>query len=171
VLQLLAAEVLLAGGDADRALTRLDTDAAAAERAQRAPRLLRAQATLARFRARAGEDGGALREATESLQTWTAEHPDDALAWTLLAQCAEAVGLPLRAARAAAEARAARGDLPGAIDLLRATQRRSQPGSSPDFIEFQVIDSRVRAWIAQVRQERLDRGLPPVSDRLSGRGE
>ena len=160
VLTLLAAEVQLAGGQARQALARLDTDDGAAQRPQR---LLRAQAALAAARESRSDDQGTLRQATESLQTWTAEHPDDALAWGLLAQCAEAAGLPLRAARAAAEARAVRGDLSGAIDLLRATQRRGQPGSSPDFIEYQVIDSRVRAWVAQLRQERLDRGLPPAS--------
>jgi predicted Zn-dependent protease len=85
----------------------------------------------------------ALQQAMESLQTWVAEHPHDALAWTLLAQCAEPLGQKLRAIRAEAEAHAAQGDLLGAIDRLRAGQRLTHAGGV-DFVEASIIDSRLR---------------------------
>jgi predicted Zn-dependent protease len=72
-----------------------------------------------------------------------AEHPRDALAWTLLSQCAEPLGQKLRAIRAEAEAHAAQGDLLGAIDRLRAGQRLTRTGAL-DFVEASIIDSRLR---------------------------
>ena len=125
---------------------------------ERAPLLLRSQATLAaasQARARGDRsDDGALRETLEALQTWVAEHRDDAAAWLLLAQASDALGLQLRALRAQAEARAAVGDLGAAIDRLRAAQTRSRTAnSSADFIEASIIDTRLRELQALRRQE------------------
>jgi predicted Zn-dependent protease len=89
----------------------------------------------------------------ETLQTWVAEHPRDALAWTLLAQCAEPLGQKLRAIRAEAEAHAAQGDLLGAIDRLRAGQKLTRTGRL-DFVEASIIDSRLR----ELQAERRDLG-------------
>jgi beta-barrel assembly-enhancing protease len=62
--------------------------------------------------------------------------------------------------RAAAEARYVLGDLPGAIDRLRAAQQVSRSGAAAgagqDFIEASVIDARLRAILAQRRQQQLD---------------
>ena len=94
----------------------------------------------------------ALREGAESLQIWVAEHRDDASAWLLLSQISERQGQKLRALRADAESQAALGNLPGAIDRLRAGQqvaRRGGPGT--DFIEASVIDARLRDLLAQRR--------------------
>ena len=84
------------------------------------------------------------------MQTWVAERPRDALAWTLLAQCAEPLGEKLRAIRAEAEAHAVNGDLLGAIDRLHAGQRLTKTGRV-DFVEASIIDSRLRELEAERR--------------------
>jgi predicted Zn-dependent protease len=120
--------------------------------------ILRSQAAVAgavqaRTQGLPGADA-ALREALESLQTWVAEHRQDATAWLLLAQASDALGLQLRALRAQAEARAAVGDLGAAIDRLRAAQGRSRSAAvGEDFIEASIIDTRLRELQAQRRQE------------------
>jgi predicted Zn-dependent protease len=154
--QLLAAQWHLARGEPARAIALLDVDATPT----RPLLLLRAQASLDATRVGGGQDD--LRRQTEALQTWVSEHRADALAWAQLAQCAQALGLRLRALRAEAEARAAVGDLPGAIDRLRAGQRLARSGEAPDFIESSIIDARTRELEAQRRQivaeERGERG-------------
>jgi len=106
-----------------------------------------------------------VRRSMEALQTWLAEHRDDAAAWDLLAQCAEAAGLKLRALRARAESHAALGDLSGAIDRLRAGQILARNGGATDFIEASVIDARLRDLVGQRRQLAADqRGVKPPRD-------
>jgi predicted Zn-dependent protease len=105
--------------------------------------MARADGAIARAASHDPSAPAALQQAMESLQTWVAEHPHDALAWTLLAQCAEPLGQKLRAIRAEAEAHAAQGDLLGAIDRLRAGQRLTHAGGV-DFVEASIIDSRLR---------------------------
>ncbi len=65
------------------------------------------------------------------------------------------LGLKLRSMRADGEAAAARGDLVGAIDRLRAAQRQARSGSAgaPDFIEVSIIDARLRDLTAQRRAQ------------------
>jgi beta-barrel assembly-enhancing protease len=120
--------------------------------------LLRAQALLDlnRTPGATAADRRALRDSTEALQTWVAEQPADALAWEQLAAGATAAGLTLRGQRAAAEARAALGDLQGAIDRLRAAQQTSRGATGQDFIEASVIDARLRQLLAQRRQLQLE---------------
>ena len=112
--------------------------------------MARAQGAIARAAARDPAGGTALQRSTEELQTWVAEHPKDALAWSTLAQCAEPLGLKLRAIRAEAESHAAQGDLIGAIDRLRAGQQQSR-GARSDFVEASIIDSRLRELEAERR--------------------
>ena len=125
----------------------------------RAGLLLRADLALA--------EGGdaALRPSAEALQTWVAEHREDASAWQLLAQTTARQGLRLRSLRAEAEAQAALGNLPGAIDRLRAGQQLARKGGVvTDFIEASVIDARLRDLLAQRREllaeQRKQRGGP-----------
>jgi predicted Zn-dependent protease len=113
--------------------------------------LLRAQAAMDLHRQVGMGAAPLLREVTENLQTWVAERPADAQAWSLLAGTAQAVGLPLRSLRAQAEARAALGDLTGAIDRLRAGQEMARTAAGQDFIEASVIDARLRELQAQRR--------------------
>jgi hypothetical protein len=62
--------------------------------------------------------------------------------------------LKLRSLRAQAEAQAALGDLPGAIDRLRAGQRLARAtGSGTDFVEASIIDARLRDLMAQRRAQ------------------
>jgi beta-barrel assembly-enhancing protease len=166
-LRLLLAQVRVARGNADgatAALQVLDELAAlptsGSSLSDRPLMLLRAQALLNQRRANpVGEGEGnstGLRNATETLQTWLSEHPQDALVWEMAASTSEALGLKLRAMRAAAEARYVLGDLPGAIDRLRAAQQVSRTAAGQDFIEASVIDARLRTIVAQRRQLQLD---------------
>ena len=149
-LALLQAQALLASGQqvpAGRVLAAVD--AAASPRP-----LLLARAQAALEATRAGAEAAPLRTQTEGLQTWVAEHRQDATAWALLAQCADALGLRLRSLRAEAEARAALGDVNGAMDRLRAAQRHARSSQAvPDFIEASIIDSRLRELTAQRRAQ------------------
>jgi predicted Zn-dependent protease len=151
-LRLLQAQVRLAAGDATAALAALD--AIETDPRGRAPTLVRAQALLDAQRGAGGV--AAMRDSTETLQTWVALHPNDAAAWALLAATAEAAGLPLRALRAGAEARAAIGDLNGAIDRLRAGQQAARGAAGQDFIEASVIDARLRELMGQRRALALE---------------
>jgi predicted Zn-dependent protease len=147
------------------ALARSDWPAAAAavagvgdEAKSRPAMLLRAQV------AQASGDMAAIRHSTEVLQTWVSDNKLDAMAWQALSHGAEALGQPLRALRAAAEAQAAIGNLQGAMDRLRAGQQLARRGTvGNDFIEASVIDSRLRDLQAQ-RRELM------AGQRSSGRG-
>jgi beta-barrel assembly-enhancing protease len=156
----LQAQVWQASGQASRALAWFDAQRApAAGPASRPLMLLRAQAAIDATRA-----GGtavpptSLRNSTEALQTWVAEHKIDAAAWSLLAQGADLLGLKLRSMRAEGEAAAARGDLVGAIDRLRAAQRQARSGGAgaPDFIEVSIIDARLRDLTAMRRAQLVE---------------
>jgi beta-barrel assembly-enhancing protease len=150
-LHLLLAEVRLAGANPTGALQALA--AAPAGLGARPRLLLAAQAALDQQRQRPGIDGSELRRQTEALQTWVAGQPQDAAAWQLLAGTSEAIGLRLRSLRAGAEAQAARGDLNGAIDRMRAAQSAARTASvGQDFIEASVIDSRMRQLVAERRR-------------------
>jgi beta-barrel assembly-enhancing protease len=160
-LRLLQAQVRLARSDAAGALQALDelpalASSNSANISERPPMLLRAQALLDLRRAQPNGPTPALRNSAEALQTWLAEHPQDAAAWELAAATSEALGLKLRAMRAAAEARFVVGDLPGAIDRLRAAQQVSRSVAGQDFIEASVIDSRLRTIVALRRQLQLE---------------
>jgi len=151
---LLQAQVRLARGDAAAALAALDSLGSAAT--ERAPMLLRAQAGLSQHQRQPGTPSTHLRASTEALQTWLADHPQDANAWELLASTSGALGLRLRAMRADAEARAAVGDLSRAMDRLRAAQQVSRTATGQDFIEASVIDARLRQIGATRRQLALE---------------
>ena len=151
---LLQAQLRLARGDAAGALQVLD--GLQTGPTERPPMLLRAQTLLDLRRATPGSQAAPLRESTETLQTWVAEHPQDAAAWEQLAATSDALGLKLRSMRAAAEARSVVGDLTGAIDRLRAAQQVSRGATGQDFIEGSVIDARLRQITAQRRQLQLD---------------
>ena len=144
----LRARLALVAGDRQQAATALGP----LDGNSRANLLLRADMALA-----LGADPE-LQRSAETLQTWVSEHRDDASAWQLLAQTSQKLGQRLRALRAEAESQAALGNLPGAIDRLRAGQqlaRGQQAGGSSgrtDFIEASVIDARLRDLINQRRE-------------------
>jgi beta-barrel assembly-enhancing protease len=161
VLHLLRAQVALAAGDAQAALQALNAAEDQSPRVQRSALLLRAQSLLLLHRQAsssaadapgAADATAALRASAETLQIWLADAPKDPLAWALLADTSEALGMKLRSLRASAEARAAVGDLTGAVDRLRVAQQASRTAVGQDFIEGSVIDSRLRQILAQRRQ-------------------
>lgn len=146
----LTAESALARGSAPAAAQALEGLPADGSRANL---LLRAQLSLATG------DAPALRNSTEALQTWVAEHRYDGGAWHQLSLTSEKLGQPLRSLRAQAEAQAAIGNWQGAMDRLRAGQalaRKGGPGI--DFIEASVIDARLRDLQAQRRQMLAEQG-------------
>lgn len=131
-------------------------DAALAGRLLQAGNLVdgsRSGLLLAADWALADGSAAALRASAEALQTWVAVRRDDASAWQALSSTATRLGQPLRGVRAEAESQAALGNLPGAIDRLRAGQQLArQGGPGTDFIEASVIDARLRDLLAQRRQ-------------------
>jgi len=165
--QELQVQVVLQRGDPAAAMKLLD--APALQPPSRWTRLLRGQVALAMWNqqpaeatacAQAGATAGrcnvpgylAVRHSNEGLQSWLSMHPRDPLAWGMLAQGEEALGQRLRAMRAQAEARAALGDIGGAIDRLRAAQALARTGVANDFIEASVIDARLRQLEALRRE-------------------
>jgi predicted Zn-dependent protease len=173
----LQVQVVLQRGDPAAALKLLD--APALQPASRWTLLLRGQAALALWNQQPAEavasctqrpaaapacdvpGYAALRRGNEDLQNWLATNPRDPLAWSLLAQGEEALGQRLRALRAQAEARAALGDISGAIDRLRAAQGLARSGVANDFIEASVIDARLRQLEALRREIAAElRGKP-----------
>lgn len=142
VFQQLRAQIALQRGDAPSAWKLLE-----ALPESRWTLLLRGQVALA-----LGPDSTAVRASNEALHAWVAGHSNDALAWGLLGQTEQALGQPLRALRAQAEAHAALGDIGGAVDRLRAAQTLARGGTANDFIEASVIDARLRQLQAQQRE-------------------
>lgn len=164
---LLDAQSLLARGQSAAALALID---AQAPDGSRALLLMRAQASVAESVAHVPQAPLALKQNLDALQTWTAVHPHDALAWTELGQTSDQLHLPLRALRAEAEARAVVGDFSGAIDRLRAGQRMAQRTSKADFIDASILEARMRDlqrqrrdWLEELRGE--GRGNPDDDDR------
>jgi predicted Zn-dependent protease len=166
-LLLMHAEVRQSAGDTRGALALLDAlpplPPGGAPGGARAAMLQRAQLLLDLHRARPGSEAPGLRASTEALQTWLAEHPQDATAWESLSGTADALGQRLRSLRAAAEARATLGDLPGAIDRFRVAQQAARGAQGQqDFIEASVIDVRLREVVAQRRELQMQaRGGSP----------
>ncbi len=153
-LRWLRAETLLARGDADAAARTLESAplaSAGATGSVRPELLLRAQTALRRFETGSGPRAE-LRAVTEQLQSWVAVQKFDAAAWGLLGQCHAASGARLRSLRAQAEARVSLGDIPSAIDRLRAAQSEARRGENIDFVEASVIDARLRDLEGQRRR-------------------
>jgi predicted Zn-dependent protease len=144
---LLVAQSALARGDVARANAALQPYAG---EPSRPTALLAAQAALAA--PDAAPNDATLRRSAEDLQTRVATQPNDATAWSTLGQIWGRLGQPLRSLRAEGEAQYALGDLPGAIDRLRAGQRLARSSSGVDFIDASVIDSRLRDISTQFKQ-------------------
>lgn len=100
----------------------------------------------------AGIASGQANLVVDRLQTWVVDHPEDAAAWRLLAQAWQALGQPLRAVRAEAEAHVAHYDYPAAIDRFKAAQDMARHRAG-DHIEASIIDTRLRAVEALLREQ------------------
>lgn len=119
----------------------------------RPERLLRAEAVLAA----PGRDTAQLQTSADQIQAQLGAQAQDATAWLLLARLWQQLGLPVRAVRAEAEAAAALGDLPGAIDRAEGAQRRFRQPDAADTIELSALLSRSRAWQRQQQEDLRDR--------------
>jgi predicted Zn-dependent protease len=104
-----------------------------------------------------GTAGSELASVTEQLQTWLAQHPQDALAWDALANSYTADNQPLRAIRAQAEARVAVLDYTAALDRFKAGQALARQSGNVDHMELSIIDARARTVQAQVRELHTDK--------------
>ncbi|MDI1259858.1 M48 family metalloprotease [Aquabacterium sp.] len=100
----------------------------------------------------------AWQEAATRLQTHVSAQAQDATAWGLLAALWRNLGQPLRAVRAEAEATAALGDLPGAIDRIEGGAKNVRHASAADAIELSVMQSRLRVWRRQQRDDLAEDG-------------
>ncbi|MDO9238347.1 MAG: M48 family metalloprotease [Aquabacterium sp.] len=98
----------------------------------------------------------AQNQVASNLQTHVSNHPHDAAAWAILGELWQRLAQPLRAVRAEAEATAALGDLPGAIDRIQGAQKRFRQPNADDVIELSVMDARLKVWQRQQREDLLD---------------
>lgn len=149
--QLLAAQLELKADQPQAALSILDTLGSSAAKAPTArPELvLRSQALLQLQRT---------AQISAALETWLATHPRDALLWQMLAQVEDQQGQPLRALRAEAESHAAHYDYPAALDRLHAAQELArQQRSAADYVQASIVDTRLRALEALVREQAAER--------------
>ncbi|MBS0305965.1 MAG: M48 family metalloprotease [Proteobacteria bacterium] len=161
--RLLQSQARLARGDAAGALALLEPLSAA----DRAVLLQRARIAVEWHARDAAAAAAQARRSTEALQAWVAEHPQDAAAWEALEGSSAALGQRLRSMRAGAEARAALGDLQGAIDRLRTAQASARGAAGQEFIEVSVIDARLR----QIEHERRQIALEMRGNGQRGDGD
>ena len=123
------------------------------DRQARPERLLNAEAALQDK----GSTPDTLRQVAEQLESALAQRPADASTWLLLSQLWQRLGQPVRAVRAEAEAAAALGDLPGAIDRAEGAQKRFRQPDAADTIELSALLARSRAWQRQQHDDLQDR--------------
>lgn len=136
-ISLLQAEASMARGDPQAAIEALRTTSA---ESSRSVLVYRATGMLQVSPAPTGD----IQRIDEALREWLAVHRSDALIWSLHARASEVLGRRLQSLRAQAEVRAAEGDLPAAIDRLRAAQRASRGATGADLLEASIIDARLR---------------------------
>lgn len=100
-----------------------------------------------------------LAAASETLQAWLVDKPQDALAWDALATIFTAQKHTLRAIRAQGEARVAVLDYSAALDRFKAGQAAARSSANADYIELSIIDARTRAVQALQREFVSDKPL------------
>ena len=137
-------EIELAAGPGQAALQWVAADGDIAQNS-RPELLLSSQALLA---------AGHAAKASDRLQLWLVDHPDDASAWQLLAQAWQAQGRSLRALRAEAESHAVRYDYAAAVDRFKAGQDVARSGvTQADHIDASIIDTRLREVQSLLREQ------------------
>jgi predicted Zn-dependent protease len=143
--QYLRAEIALGRGQAAEALAALGPVATPPHRSDV---LLRAQAQIPL---------GQSRVATQSLQTWTADHRDDALAWQWLARALADQGRTVASVRAEAEANVAQLDYDAALARFKAAQELARNAPDADHFESSIVDTRRREIEQLLREQALER--------------
>jgi predicted Zn-dependent protease len=152
--KLIAIEVNFTANDNAAALGLLDNNATA-HRPSRPELFAQSQVQMA------SKDAKQASQAAQNLQTWVAKNPTDAPAWQLLARSNNAVGQPLRAIRADAEAQVALLDYTAALDRFKAAQDMVRNGSvtanaGRDYMEESIIDVRTRQVQELLKQQLKD---------------
>ncbi len=100
----------------------------------------------------------ALAVAAQQLQTWVAGHPQDALAWQVLATVYAAQGRTLGAIRAQGEVNMAQLDYAAAAARFKSAQDLARSsGEKYDHIEASIIDTRLREASSLAREQALER--------------
>jgi predicted Zn-dependent protease len=95
-----------------------------------------------------------------ALQTWVADHPQDATSWQTLARVRRAQGQEMQALRAEAEAQVAHYDYAAAVDRFKAAQDLAlRAGARADYFEASIIDTRLRAVQELLREQARDKSL------------
>lgn len=160
--RLLAAEIALAAGDAQRVAVVLRTNPTGRSDASGdALRVRRPELFLDAQGATQTGGGAQAGEAAQRLQNWVAAHPRDAQAWQLLSSAYAAQGQTLRAIRADAETQVARLDYAAALNRLKAAQELMRQGRAgtvaADHIEASIIDTRYRQVELLLREQSLER--------------
>jgi predicted Zn-dependent protease len=143
--QYLRAEIAMASGQAADALAALGPAVAPPQRAEV---LLRARAQIPL---------GQSRAAAQSLQTWTADHRDDALAWQWLARALADQGRTVASVRAEAEANVAQLDYDAALARFKAAQELARNAPETDHFEASIVDTRRREIEQLLREQALER--------------
>lgn len=119
-------------------------------------RTIAARPTLL-LRSRALLAAGRGAEAITPLESWTALHPRDTLAWQTLAQAQESAGHMLAALRSSGESRAAQFDWAGAADRFTAAQDWARglgaKATAGDHVLGSIIDTRLRAVQQSLREQ------------------
>ncbi len=157
--QLLRAELLLAQGDAAKAVAVL-SDMARASRVHRRRRRRWPTDPGSCCPPRHGWQLGRLPSAAERLQQWVVLHPRDAQAWTLLSGAYAAQGQTLRSVRASAEAKVAVLDYDAALDRFNAAQAYARDGARAavvDHVEASIVDTRRREVQLLLKEQALER--------------
>jgi predicted Zn-dependent protease len=120
----------------------------------RAVAILDAQALAQLPSASLAQHTDVLRNASNALQSLTAQSPKDAAAWQALATAFRLQGQPLRAIRAEAEARSAQYDYAAAVDRLRAGQDMARSSQNRnDYYEASIIDTRLREMQSLAKEQ------------------
>ncbi len=90
--------------------------------------------------------------ARELLQSWLAEHPQDAPAWRMLGKAWELQGRTLRGVEAVAQAHRLELDAQGALDRLVAAQQMVRQ-SPADHVDASIIDTKARELALLLREQ------------------
>ena len=165
--RLLGVELKLAQTDGAGALRLLQAGENATAKTSRAELFLAAQAQLQLSTAPpSGEastrppasTSSTLVTTTQALQTWVANHPNDAQAWQLLSSSYAAEGRTLSSIRAQAEVNVAQLDYPAALSRFKTAQEWARKGGAgTDHFEASIVDTRTRQVESLLREQALER--------------
>ena len=148
--RLLGVEIYIARGGRD--------DKAQALKLLGAPKNSQGRVELLLWAQAMQQSGMPLAPVSQALQTWVAEHPNDASAWLQLSNMYAEQGRTLASIRAQAESLVAQRDPVGAFARFKAGQEwvrnaGANGNAGVDYVEASIIDTRARQLEAIVRVE------------------